>query len=138
LYPQRREGPVPMHFRVGRKTGFMIPGTADSGVRRGAEGGNMYVRMTTLTFRLERYDEGIRIFNESVIPAAKKQKGFRGFYVLADRQTARCVALTFWDDEAAAVANEENLYYQEQLVKFMPLFLSDPLREGFELVIEAH
>lgn len=98
----------------------------------------MYVRMTTLTFRLERYDEGIRIFNESVIPAAKRQKGFQGFYVLADRKAGRCVALTFWDNEAAAVANEENLYYQEQLVKFMPLFLSDPLREGYELVIESH
>jgi len=43
-----------------------------------ADGGDtMFVRMTTLTFRLERYDEGIRIFNESVIPAAKRQKGFR-------------------------------------------------------------
>ena len=127
-----------MSFRVGRKTGFMIPGSADSRVRRPTGGDTMFVRMTTLTFRLERYAEGIRIFNESVIPAAKRQKGFRGFYVLADRQTARCVALTFWDNEAAAVANEENLYYQEQLVKFMPLFLSDPLREGYELVIEAH
>jgi hypothetical protein len=35
------------------------------------------------------------------------------------------------------LANEENRYYQEQLVKFMPLFLSDPVREGYELVLEA-
>lgn len=97
----------------------------------------MYVRITTLTFRTEMYDEGIRIFEESVIPAARGQKGFRGFYVLADRTTARCVAMTFWDDEAAAKANEENLYYQEQLVKFMPLYVTAPVREGYELVIEA-
>jgi heme-degrading monooxygenase HmoA len=126
-----------MRLRVGRRTGFMIPATADSKDRRPTVGGNIYVRMTTLTFRVEMYDEGLRIFEESVIPAARAQKGFRGFYVLADRQAARCVALTFWDDEASAVANEENRYYQEQLVKFMPLFLSDPVREGYELVLEA-
>ena len=38
----------------------------------------MYVRMTTLTFRVEKSDEGIRLFDESVVPAARAQKGFRG------------------------------------------------------------
>src|SRR5512138_1043925 len=130
---------MPMNLRIGHRTGFVISGPEAGGAaaRLAAEGGAMYVRMTTLTFRVEMYDEGIRIFNESVIPAARAQKGFRGFYVLADRKTARCVALTFWDDEASAVANEENLYYQEQLVKFMPLFTSVPVREGYELVIES-
>jgi len=98
----------------------------------------MYVRMTTLTFRVEMYDEGLRILEDSVIPAARAQRGFRGFYVLADRKAARSVVLTFWDDEAAARANEENRYYQDQLVKFMPLFVSDPVREGYELVLESH
>lgn len=130
---------MPMNLRIGRRTGFVISGPEAGGAadRLAAEGGAMYVRMTTLMFRVEMYDEGIRIFNESVIPAARAQKGFRGFYVLADRGTARCVALTFWDDEASALANEENLYYQEQLVKFMPLYTSPPVREGYEVVVES-
>ena len=128
---------MPMNLRLGRRTGFMIPGPADRGKHPTNEGGSMYVRMTTLTFRLDRADEGIRIFDESVVPAARAQKGFRGAYLLADRQAGRCVALTFWDDEAAAKANEENLYYQEQLVKFMPLFTSPPVREGYEVVVES-
>jgi heme-degrading monooxygenase HmoA len=97
----------------------------------------MYARMTTLSFRIEKYDEGIRIFDTSVVPAARAQEGFRAAYLLADRGTGRCVALTFWDNEAAATANEANLYYQEQLVKFLPLFTSPPTREGFEVVVEA-
>jgi heme-degrading monooxygenase HmoA len=129
---------MPMNLRVGKRSGFVIPGApgGPDADRTAAGGGAMFVRMTTLTFRVERYDEGIRIFNESVIPAARAQKGFRGFYVLADRKSARCVTMTFWDDEASALANEENLYYQEQLVKFMPLFASAPVREGYEVVIE--
>jgi heme-degrading monooxygenase HmoA len=97
----------------------------------------MYARLTTLSFRIEKYDEGVRIFDQSVVPAARTQKGFRAIYLLADRQAGRCVALTFWDDEAAATANEQNLYYQEQLVKLLPFFASPPIREGFEVVVEA-
>jgi heme-degrading monooxygenase HmoA len=126
-----------MNLRLGRRTGFMIPGPADSGKHPMTMGGTMYVRMTTLTFRVDKADEGIRIFDESVVPAARAQKGFRGAYLLADRPAGRCVALTFWDDEAAAKANEENLYYQEQLVKFMPLFTSPPVREGYDVVVES-
>jgi heme-degrading monooxygenase HmoA len=98
----------------------------------------MYVRMTTLSFHLEMYDEGVRVFDQSVVPAARAQKGFRAIYLLADRQAGRCVALTFWDNEASALANEENLYYQEQLVKLLPFYASPPVREGFEVVVESH
>lgn len=126
-----------MPMRVGRRTGFIIPSQADSRNHPTTRGGRMYVRMTTLTFRIDRADEGIRIFDQSVVPAARTQKGFRAAYLLADRQAGRCVALTFWDDEAAALANEENRYYQEQLVKFMPLYTSPPVREGYEVVVES-
>lgn len=126
-----------MHLRVGRRSGFMIPGPAENGRPGGRRGGTMYVRMTTLTFRADRADEGIRIFKESVVPAARAQRGFRGATLLADRPAGRCVALTFWDDEASALANEDNRYYQEQLVKFMPLFTSAPVREGYEVVLES-
>jgi heme-degrading monooxygenase HmoA len=128
-----------MNLRVGPRAGFMIRGpvAGADGERRTAGGSTMYVRMTTLSFVRERADEGIRIFDESVVPAARAQKGFRGAYLFADREAGRCVALTFWDDEASAVANEANLYYQEQLVKFMPLFTSPPIREGYEVVVES-
>jgi heme-degrading monooxygenase HmoA len=127
-----------MKLRVGRRTGFMIPAPAGSRDSRPKEGGNMFARFTTLSFRTEKYDEGIRVFDQSVVPAARAQNGFRAIYLLADRQAGRCVALTFWEDEAAAKANEQNLYYQEQLVKLLPFFASDPVREGFEVIIEAH
>jgi heme-degrading monooxygenase HmoA len=127
-----------MTYRVGRRTGFMIPTPAGSRKPRTTKGGNMYARLTTISFHIEKYDEGVRIFDQSIVPAAREQKGFRAIYLLADRQAGRCIALTFWDDEDAAVANEKNLYYQEQLVKLMPFYASPPVREGFEVVVEAH
>ena len=97
----------------------------------------MYARLTTMSFRTDRADEGARLFETSVVPAARAQKGFRAAYLLSDRKSGRAVALTLWDDEAAAVANEENRYYQEQLIKALPLFTAPPVREGFEVVVEA-
>jgi len=126
-----------MPLRVGRRTGFIIPGQADSRNLPMSRGGRMYVRMTTMTFLVEKYEEGVRIFDGSVVPAAKAQKGFRAAYLLGDRKAGRAVALTFWDDEASALANEENRYYQEQLVKFLPNFTSPPIREGFEVLVES-
>jgi heme-degrading monooxygenase HmoA len=97
----------------------------------------MFARLTSLSFRIDRADEGARIFKESVVPAAQAQKGFRAAYLFTDRKTGRSVALTLWEDEASAVANEENRYYQEQLVKFLPIFTSPPVREGYEVEVSV-
>ncbi len=126
-----------MNLRIGRRSGFMIPGPADVGGRTGLRGGAVYARLTTMSFRPERYDEGVRLFEDSVVPAARTQKGFRAAFLLGDRAAGRAVALTFWDDEASALANEENRYYQEQLVKFLPFFTAPPVREGFEVVVDS-
>jgi heme-degrading monooxygenase HmoA len=128
-----------MKLRVGRRTDIVIPTPGESLGPRTREGGNMYARLTTLSFRTDLADEGLRIFETSVVPAARAQKGFRAAYLLGDRKTGRSVAVTLWDDEAAALANEQNRYYQEQLVKFLPIITSPPIKEGFEveLFVEA-
>lgn len=97
----------------------------------------MFARTTTIFIKPERIDEAIAIYETSVIPAAREQKGFRTATYLADRRSGKGISLTFWETEADAVANEENLYYQEQLVKFMNLYSAPPVREGFEVAIEV-
>jgi len=126
-----------MRLRVGRRTGFMIPGPPANGSVRPGEGERMYVRVTTMAFLVDKFDEGVRIFEESVLPAARAQHGFRAAYLLSDRPAGRAVALTFWENEAAALANERNRYYQDQLVKFLPYFTAAPVRDGYEVIVES-
>jgi len=98
----------------------------------------MYTRLTIFRFNINRIDEGIKIYQESVIPAAKTQKGFSHAYLLIDRNTGDGISMTFWETQADVLANEENRYYQEQLVKFFPgFFESGPIREGYEVVFQA-
>lgn len=126
-----------MKLRVGRRTGFMIPVPAGDRQARSADEAKIYARLTTMSFRAEAADEGVRIFETSVVPAARAQKGFRAAYLFSDRKTGRAIALTLWDDEASALASEKNRYYQDQLVKVLPFFTAPPVREGFELEYAA-
>jgi heme-degrading monooxygenase HmoA len=97
----------------------------------------MYARLTILSFRKGKSEEAARIYEASVIPAARTQKGYGGAYFLADRDADKCVAVTFWESREDAAANEANRYYQEQLVKFMDLYASPPIREGYDVAFEG-
>jgi heme-degrading monooxygenase HmoA len=97
----------------------------------------MFARMTTLFIKSDKIDEGISIYESSVMPAAREQKGFRMAKLLLDRNSGRAISITFWETEEDAAANEENLYYQNQLVKFMSLYSAQPVREGYEVAVES-
>ena len=97
----------------------------------------MYARLTTIHVKPEKIDEAIGIYKASVIPAAKQQDGFVAAYLLTDKPTGRGISMTIWKTEEDALANEHNRYYQEQLVKFMELFLSPPIREGYNISVKG-
>ena len=97
----------------------------------------MFARMTTVQGNVEKQDEAIRIWEESVLPAAKLQKGFRGAYLLNDRKTGKAISMTLWDSEEDAIANEQSGYYQEQLSKFREFLTAPPVREGYEVSVQA-
>jgi heme-degrading monooxygenase HmoA len=97
----------------------------------------MYARLTTMNVRAEKIDEAISIYKTSVIPAARRQNGFVAAYLLTDKPTGRGISMTIWKTEEDALANEHNRYYQEQLVKFMELFQSPPIREGYNISVKG-
>ena len=99
----------------------------------------MFARLTIVQSKIDKQDEAIKIYEESVIPAAKSQKGFRGGYLLTDRKTGKAVSITLWDNEEDAIANEQSGYYQEQLSKFkdVDVLAAPPVREGYEVSLQA-
>jgi heme-degrading monooxygenase HmoA len=96
----------------------------------------MFARLTTIHVKIERADEVAELFEESVVPAFKSQKGYRGDSFLADRETGKCICISMWDSEKDALRNEQSHSYQEQLIKFMDLFTEPPIREGYEVIVK--
>ncbi len=100
----------------------------------------MFARLTIVQVQTSKIDETIRVFDESIIPAAKSQKGYRGAYLLTDRRAGKCIGISLWDSEADAVGSERNGYYQEQVDKIVPFFTiaaMAPIREGYEVSVQA-
>lgn len=97
----------------------------------------MFARVTTLQVRTDAIDGVIKIFNESVVPAAQSQKGFKRILLFLDRETGKAHSIALWETQQDAVDNEKSLYYQEQLTKFLPFYKEPPVKEGFDVIVDA-
>jgi len=98
----------------------------------------MFARLTTFQIKTDKIKEGTDIFNKSVVPSIKSQKGFKKVYLLVNDKTGNGVTIGLWETEADALASEHNLFYQEQLIKFLGI-LSEPtfIREVYKVKVEV-
>jgi len=97
----------------------------------------MFARLTIVQIKIDKIDETIKIYEESVIPAGRAQKGYRGAYLLTDRKTGKGISVALWDSEDDLIAGEQSGYYQEQLNKFKDIFAAPPVREIYEVSLQA-
>lgn len=97
----------------------------------------MFARVTITKAPGAKIDEITKIMKESIIPAAKTQKGFRGLYSFGNRQTGKEITFSLWDTEEDAVTSELSGYYQEQVHKLDSYFSEEPVMEGYELLAQS-
>jgi len=74
----------------------------------------MFARFTIIHTKIDRIDEAAKLFEESVIPAFKSQKGYDAAYFISERDTGKSICISIWDSEEDALKNEESHIYQEQ------------------------
>ncbi len=96
----------------------------------------MQARLLRMTVVPDRVGEVEELFDGEIIPLCRKQAGFRGAHFLRDAATGECVAITFWKDEAAMLANERNRFFQEQVAKLLRFFTAVPVRETYVVAVE--
>ena len=97
----------------------------------------MFARFTIVQGNPDKVDEIIKIYEDSVVPGSKSQKGFCGIYLFTDRKTGKGYSISLWDSEEDAVANEQSGYYKEQVGKFAEHFSAPPVQEGYEVSVQA-
>jgi len=96
---------------------------------------NTFARVTVTRTKLDKINESTSLYRESVVPDAKKQKGFRGIMLLSDPETGKGLSIAIWDSEADALANEQSGYYKAQVGKFADFFAAKPVREGYSVKV---
>jgi heme-degrading monooxygenase HmoA len=100
------------------------------------EGKPAFARLTITQSKIESYDEMVKLYKESVVPAAKLQKGYLGILLLSDRKTGKGISISLWESEEAAIANEKSGYYQAQVDKFKKFYTAAPIRETYEVSVK--
>jgi heme-degrading monooxygenase HmoA len=67
----------------------------------------MFARVSTFQGPPDKTAEGIRLAREQILPAAKLMDGFKGIYLLFDRESGKSLSVTLWETEADMQASEE-------------------------------
>ncbi|WP_041328393.1 antibiotic biosynthesis monooxygenase family protein [Rubrobacter xylanophilus] len=97
----------------------------------------MYARVTTTRIQPGKVEEAIGIARDSIAPAAREQRGFGGFLLLADREAGKGLAITLWETEDDLRASEASGYYREQLGKLKEVLAGPPEREAYEVSVRV-
>jgi hypothetical protein len=92
----------------------------------------MVARVTHVRVKPEDIDESVRLFDESVIPAAEQEDGFMGALLLV-RADGRALVIDLAASIENAHANERNGFYQSQVTKFAGKIIDHPTREFYDV-----
>lgn len=96
----------------------------------------MYARVVFTHVQADKEDAVIQLYNESVVPAAMEQPGFKGLLSLVDRSRGKAISITLWETEEDMLAGESSGYYQEQLAKFGDKLSAFPTLETYEVNVK--
>jgi hypothetical protein len=92
----------------------------------------MVARVTHVRVAPEDIDEAVRLFDESVVPAAEQEEGFMGAMLLV-RADGRALAVDLCDTIENLRQNERSGFYQTQVAKFADKITGSPSREFYEV-----
>lgn len=97
----------------------------------------MFARVATFQWKTDMLDEASKLYQDSVIPAVKAQKGSRSIYLLVDRNTGNVVTVAFWDSKEDMMATEESGLTKEWIGKFNEYYIKPPTVERYEVSAQS-
>jgi heme-degrading monooxygenase HmoA len=95
----------------------------------------MYARVTIDPIQPGKIGQAIKVERDSILRAARVEKGFKGLYFLTSRETGKGMTISLWNTESDMKAAESSGYYGEQLAKLLPLVSGPPVRDYYEVSI---
>ncbi len=97
----------------------------------------MYARFVIAQVKPDKIDELVKIYEGSIVPAAKDQKGCVSAFLLVDKDTGKAMSEILWETEADMKAGETSGYLKEQIAKAAVTFASPPTVERYEVRVRA-
>jgi heme-degrading monooxygenase HmoA len=96
----------------------------------------MHARVITAQVHYDKLGEASRLYQEGLVPIARRLSGFKGSLWLADDHTGKSLILLFWESEAELKAGEINEAFQQQFRQVASSFVSTPMRESYRVEVQ--
>ena len=96
----------------------------------------MYAQVSTAKLQPDRIDDWITATRDSILPAARQVQGFRGAYLLVDRERNKGIGISLWESEADVAAVATSGFYKEQVAKVTQYLAGPPEREVYEVALQ--
>ena len=93
----------------------------------------MHAKVVTFQIKPGKRDEVARLFQEFIVPGAKKHKGFKGGLLLTDPKTGKARSVALWETEADIIASEASGYYKDWVYRLSEALAVPPVREIYEV-----
>ena len=94
----------------------------------------MVARVTHVKVNPEDIEEAVRLFDDSVVPAAQEEEGFMGALLLT-RADGRALVIDLCDTVEHMRANERSGLYQREVTKFAGKIVDRPTREFYDVAV---
>ena len=94
----------------------------------------MVARLTHVRVKPEDVEEAVRLFDDSVVPAARQEEGFMGALLLT-REDGRALVVDLCDTVEHMRANEHSGFYQTQITKFAGKIIDRPSRAFYDVAV---
>jgi heme-degrading monooxygenase HmoA len=98
----------------------------------------MFARVTTIrgsADRMDEMDEAIRNYQAQAVPTVQSQSGFKGTYLLVDRQSGKALAITLWESEQA-MQQSESAVAQLRAQAAQQVGGGEPTVEHYEVAVQ--
>jgi heme-degrading monooxygenase HmoA len=97
----------------------------------------MFARVLIYQFNVDKLDEATKRVEDKVMPDLKSRKGFSKAYIFSNRKTGKGIAMTIWDSEEDALADERSGAFKERVSWVSDFFKTQPVREGYEVSAQS-
>jgi heme-degrading monooxygenase HmoA len=96
----------------------------------------MHARSGAFVLSTDKVDDAISHFENEQLPRYKEQDGYKGFTLLADRDSGAVLGISFWESEDALRASDELGEEARNDIQERGEADADPERKDWEVVVD--
>jgi heme-degrading monooxygenase HmoA len=95
----------------------------------------MHARVNATRWYPERIEEGLKLTEDTIIPAYKEVPGFRGYFLLTQPDGDKAIAITLWETEADMEASAP--VAQAMIPQLREIIQERPVTETYEVTVRV-